>query len=96
MAAPKGNKFAGSRKGVPNKKNTPEVKDLRSMVVSRITPKLLDRIEKENPGEILRNAVKLEAIFNPQKHELKHELGATAVKLVERLNKAIERTSTKT
>jgi hypothetical protein len=74
MAAPKGNKFAGSRKGIKNKKNTPEIRSLRDMVQARITPELLDRVQKKNPEELVRAAVRLEAIFNPQKHIVSGDL----------------------
>lgn len=74
MAAPKGNKFAGSRKGIKNKNNTPEIRSLRDMVQARVTPELLDRVQKKNPEELVRAAVRLEAIFNPQKHIVSGDL----------------------
>lgn len=75
MPFTKGHKLAtGRQRGTKNKNNTPEVRSLRDMVQARVTPALLDRVQKKNPEELVRAAVRLEAIFNPQKHIVSGDL----------------------
>lgn len=75
MPFTKGHKLATGRpKGQKNKNNTPEIRSLRDMVQSRITTGLLNRVQRKNPEEIVRAAVRLEAIFNPQKHIVSGDL----------------------
>ena len=53
MAAPKGNKFAGSRKGIPNK----VTKELKDMILGALSDAggqaYLARQAEENPGPFL-------------------------------------------